>query len=98
MSSAKGAISVRPMIRADLDGADEICRLAFGTALGVPDPSTTFGSAELVRTRWAANPDPDEEEVNVETLEQGSGKVPSTAHGDAPKCGTAGSVQEPGLK
>lgn len=57
MSSAKGAISVRPMIRADLDGADEICRLAFGTALGVPDPSTTFGSAELVRTRWAANPD-----------------------------------------
>ncbi|WP_280424317.1 GNAT family N-acetyltransferase [Nocardia carnea] len=57
MSSSTGVVSVRPMVRADLDGADEICRIAFGTALGVPDPSTTFGSAELVRTRWAANPD-----------------------------------------
>lgn len=36
----------------ELDGADQIFRLAFGTFLGVPDPSTTFGDREFVRARW----------------------------------------------
>ncbi|WP_280400092.1 GNAT family N-acetyltransferase [Nocardia carnea] len=57
MGSSTGAVSVRPLVRHDLDAADEIFRVAFGTFLGLPDPRTTFGSAELVRTRWAADPD-----------------------------------------
>ncbi|MDT2008063.1 GNAT family N-acetyltransferase [Rhodococcus opacus] len=57
MTSSTGAVSVRPLAQADLDDADEIFRIAFGTFLGLPDPRTTFGSADLVRTRWAANPD-----------------------------------------
>lgn len=55
-ASAAGAVSVRPMIEADLDRADEIFRVAFGTFLGVPEPRTTFGTADYVRTRWTAEP------------------------------------------
>jgi GNAT superfamily N-acetyltransferase len=51
--SLEGAVSVRPMREADLDRADEIVRVAFGTFLGVPDP---FGTADYVRTRFAADP------------------------------------------
>ncbi|MGP4002999.1 GNAT family N-acetyltransferase [Streptomyces sp. 8N706] len=49
-------VSVRPLTEADLDRADEICRVAFGTFLGAPEPKTFFGSADYVRTRWAADP------------------------------------------
>lgn len=51
--SAVGPVLVRPMGEADLDRADEILREAFGTFLGVPD---LFGTADRVRTRFAADP------------------------------------------
>ena len=45
-----------PVMEADLDRADEIFRVAFGTFLGAPEPKTFFGTADYVRTRWAADP------------------------------------------
>ncbi|MEU0407713.1 GNAT family N-acetyltransferase [Streptomyces griseorubiginosus] len=44
------------MVEPDLDRADEIFRVAFGTFLGAPEPETFFGTADYVRTRWAAAP------------------------------------------
>jgi hypothetical protein len=32
------AVYVRPLAEEDLDEADRICRVAFGTFLGVPEP------------------------------------------------------------
>ena len=49
-------VRVRPLAEGDLDEADRICRVAFGTFLGVPDPEKFFGDADLVRTRWKADP------------------------------------------
>jgi GNAT superfamily N-acetyltransferase len=51
--SVGGPVSVRPLRNADLDHADEILRVAFGTFLGVPD---LFGTADYVHTRFAADP------------------------------------------
>ena len=55
-----GGAAARVVIRAleprDLDEADRVTRLAFGTVLGVPDPLSVFGDRELVRTRFAAEP------------------------------------------
>ncbi|WP_262106525.1 GNAT family N-acetyltransferase [Arthrobacter sp. Marseille-P9274] len=51
--SLEGRVSVGPLAAADLDRADEIFRTAFGTFLGVPD---LFGTADYVRTRFAADP------------------------------------------
>ena len=55
MTDATG-VHVRPLAAEDLDEADRICRVAFGTFLQVPEPETFFGAAELVRTRWKADP------------------------------------------
>ena len=49
-------VKVRPLVEADLPDADRIFRQAFGTFLGLPDPSATFGDADFVRTRWLADP------------------------------------------
>ncbi|WP_167534742.1 GNAT family N-acetyltransferase [Streptomyces tendae] len=46
-------VSVRPLEESDLDRADEICRMAFGTFLGVREP---FETVDYVHTRWAADP------------------------------------------
>ena len=51
--SVEGRVSVGPLAAADLDRADEILRVAFGTFIGVPD---FFGTADYVRTRFAADP------------------------------------------
>lgn len=51
-----GAVQVRPMREEDVDAADAVMRLAFGTYLGAPDPPAVFGDAELVRPRFAAQP------------------------------------------
>ena len=48
-------VSVRPLEQADLGPADRIFRLAFGTFLGLPDPSTFRGDVDLVNTRWTAD-------------------------------------------
>jgi GNAT superfamily N-acetyltransferase len=50
-------VTVRPMAEADLDQADRLMRLAFGTFLNVPDPMTFMGDADYVFTRWRANPE-----------------------------------------
>lgn len=47
-------ISIRPLERDDLAMADRICRLAFGTYLGVPEPETFFGDTAYVATRYEA--------------------------------------------
>lgn len=48
-------VSIRDLSEADLEAADRICRVAFGTFLGVPDPETFFGDADYVGTRFRAN-------------------------------------------
>jgi GNAT superfamily N-acetyltransferase len=55
-TSVAAPVSVRPLAEPDLDRADEIFRVAFGTFLGLPEPETFFGTADYVRTRWAADP------------------------------------------
>jgi hypothetical protein len=47
---------VRPLEERDLDEADRIARIAFGTYLKVPNPIEVFGDAELVRNRYRADP------------------------------------------
>jgi len=49
-------ITVRPLREADLSAADRICRVAFGTFLGLPNPASFMGDADYVRTRWLADP------------------------------------------
>jgi GNAT superfamily N-acetyltransferase len=55
-SPKQSDIDIRPMREEDLDAADLVMRLAFGTFLGLPDPLTFMGDADYVRTRWAADP------------------------------------------
>jgi GNAT superfamily N-acetyltransferase len=49
-------VSIRPLHEGDLDAADRVMRMAFGTFLGAPDPIMVFGDAEFVRPRFAAEP------------------------------------------
>jgi predicted N-acetyltransferase YhbS len=41
----------------DLDAADRVMRMAFGTFRGLPDPRAAFGDSETVRTRYRAAPE-----------------------------------------
>ncbi|CAN7306027.1 GNAT family N-acetyltransferase [Phenylobacterium sp. LjRoot219] len=50
-------ISIRPLREEDLPAADHVFRLAFGTHLGLPDPLSFVGDADLVATRWRARPE-----------------------------------------
>ncbi|HWR54554.1 MAG TPA: GNAT family N-acetyltransferase, partial [Bryobacteraceae bacterium] len=49
--------SVRVLRESDIGAADKIFRLAFGTFLGMPEPSRCFGDADYIRSRWRAQPD-----------------------------------------
>ena len=49
-------VRVRPLGEEDLDEADRIFRVAFGTFLRMPEPEAFAGDADLVRTRWKAYP------------------------------------------
>ena len=49
-------ITVRPLEERDLPEADRIFRLAFGTFIGLPDPMSFLGDADLVFSRWRAAP------------------------------------------
>jgi GNAT superfamily N-acetyltransferase len=51
--SVAGPASIRPLLQADLERADQIVRLAFGTFMGVPDP---FGTVDYVHNRFATDP------------------------------------------
>jgi len=47
---------IRPLAESDLDSADRIVRVAFGTFLGLPDPAAFMGDANYAHTRWKADP------------------------------------------
>src|SRR5688572_12237797 len=49
-------LDVRALCEADLDAADRVMRLAFGTFIGLPEPTTFIGDADFVRTRWRTDP------------------------------------------
>jgi predicted N-acetyltransferase YhbS len=51
------SIVIRTMREDDVAEADRIFRVAFGTFLGLPDPSTFAGDADYVRSRSAAWPE-----------------------------------------
>jgi GNAT superfamily N-acetyltransferase len=57
ITGSKTDIVVRQLQEDDLEAADRIMRLAFGTFIGLPDPTQFMGDADYVRTRWRANPD-----------------------------------------
>lgn len=50
-------VSVREMRQADLERADRVFRLAFGTFFQAPDPTNFRGDAELIAPRWRCYPD-----------------------------------------
>jgi predicted N-acetyltransferase YhbS len=50
-------VTIRPMRPEDIDDAERVMNLAFGTFFGVPDPLATFGDARMIRTRFTASPD-----------------------------------------
>jgi GNAT superfamily N-acetyltransferase len=50
-------VTVRPMVETDHTNADRVFRVAFGTFLGLPDPSIFHGDGDYVRGRWAATPE-----------------------------------------
>jgi len=49
-------IVVRQMNENDLEQADKIMKLAFGTFLGLPEPISFIGDADYVHTRYHADP------------------------------------------
>jgi GNAT superfamily N-acetyltransferase len=49
-------ICIRPLTDSDLQQADHIFRLAFGTFLGLSDPMTYAGDADYIKSRFYANP------------------------------------------
>jgi GNAT superfamily N-acetyltransferase len=57
VDSREQSVRVRPLRADDLDSADRVMRLAFGTFRRLPDPATAFGDTDYVRTRYRAAPD-----------------------------------------
>ena len=55
--SSELQVRVRPLLADDLDSADRVLRLAFGTFRGLADPVAAFGDRDYVRTRFRAAPD-----------------------------------------
>jgi GNAT superfamily N-acetyltransferase len=49
-------VCIRPLKDSDLQQADHIFRLAFGTFLGFSDPLTYAGDADYIKSRFHANP------------------------------------------
>jgi GNAT superfamily N-acetyltransferase len=49
-------VVVRPLAENELTQADQMVRVAFGTFLGMADPSTFMGDANYAHTRWKADP------------------------------------------
>jgi len=45
-------VTIRPLRADDLETADRIFRLAFGTFVGLPDPMQFAGDSDWVRARW----------------------------------------------
>lgn len=47
-------VEIGPLRDEDLGSADRICRVAFGTFLGMPDPTKAFGDRDFIRSRRRA--------------------------------------------
>ncbi len=47
---------MRNLRKDDLEEADTILRLSFGTSMGLDDPMSFFGDADYVRSRYATDP------------------------------------------
>ena len=56
MISIQKQFKIRPLKREDVQNADHIMRVAFGTFLGVPDPAKWDEDVDTVKTRWLADP------------------------------------------
>jgi N-acetylglutamate synthase-like GNAT family acetyltransferase len=54
--AAVGRVQIRALEERDLDEADRIMRIAFGTYLGVPNPIEVFGDGDWIHTRYRADP------------------------------------------
>jgi GNAT superfamily N-acetyltransferase len=54
--SKQAGVTIRAIRREELEVADKIFRLSFGTFLKLPDPMAFMGDADYVRTRWLADP------------------------------------------
>lgn len=50
-------MEIRAVAPDELDAVDRLVRVAFGTFLGLPDPTQTFGDADVVRTRARHSPE-----------------------------------------
>jgi GNAT superfamily N-acetyltransferase len=55
--SDNNGLRIRLLLEEDLDEADRIMRLAFGTFTQQPDPRNYRGDAGVVRPRWRADPE-----------------------------------------
>ena len=55
-AGAGSGVVIRPLAAADLDEADRIFRVAFGTFLGAAEPDRFGADLEMIRTRWRADP------------------------------------------
>jgi GNAT superfamily N-acetyltransferase len=51
------SLAIRPLEDADVEAAEKVRRLAFGTFFGLPDPLSFSGTARLVENRHRAWPD-----------------------------------------
>lgn len=49
-------IDIRQMTESDLHEADTIMKLAFGTVIGLPESVSFIGDADIVHTRYHADP------------------------------------------
>src|ERR1700728_4318000 len=52
---AKQDVKVGPLKKSELEEADRILRLAFGTFLGVPNPLDFMGDRHLLKPRWPSS-------------------------------------------
>ncbi len=64
-------VTVRPLADSDIEAAERVCRLAFGTFFGLADPLSFRGDGALVRPRFLADPG------GVLVAEEGDGIVAS---------------------
>ncbi len=49
-------VTIRPLRESELETADRIFRLAFGTFFGLPNPETFLADTDILRPRWKADP------------------------------------------
>jgi GNAT superfamily N-acetyltransferase len=56
VEAIQAKLEIRPLGERDLDEADRIMRIAFGTYLKAPNPIEVFGDGDWVHTRYYADP------------------------------------------